>query len=170
MDKHLFATTKTDYSRGKRPPVDCILCAVLKGDPRVESLLVWESSRLAVCLNLYPYNPGHLMVFPRKHVERFRDMTETDALAIHRATVRSLHTLEKVYGPPGFNLGWNLGDHSGASIKHLHFHVVPRYAREVGFMDLVGRARVVVEHPQQTLKSLRKAFKKNNARVLGENT
>ncbi len=160
MKRHLFATNKLDYCRGKRPDVDCILCAVLAGDPRVESLLVWESKRLAVCLNLYPYNPGHLMIFPRKHVERFRDLKERDAMEIHRVTARSLRALERVYHPPGFNLGWNLGDHSGASIKHLHFHVVPRYAREVGFMDLVGKARVVVEHPQKTLAGMRKAFKK----------
>jgi ATP adenylyltransferase len=78
---------------------------------------------------------------------------------IHKTTLRCLKAIEKVYGPPGFNLGWNLGDHSGASIKHIHLHVVPRYMREVGFMDLIGKARVVVEHPKKTLEKMRRAFK-----------
>ena len=56
-------------------------------------------------------------------------------------------------------MGWNLGEHSGASIRHLHLHVVPRYKREVGFMDLLGQARVIVEHPQRTLEKMQKEFR-----------
>ena len=159
MKNQLFVQDKLDYCRGLRPQVDCILCSVLQKDPKVKSLLVWENPTVAICLNLYPYNPGHLMVFPKRHLESYGDLKDREALAVHRAAQLGIRVLEGVYGAPGFNLGWNLGEHSGASIRHLHLHVVPRYKREVGFMDLLGQARVIVEHPQRTLEKMQKEFR-----------
>jgi ATP adenylyltransferase len=160
MQRHLFIPGKLDYCRGKRPTVDCILCAMLKKAPGVEDLRVWEDKRVVVALNLFPYNPGHLMVFPKRHLERFEEVDGSLALALHRTTTRCLKVLEKVYQPLGYNIGWNLGKVSGASIPHIHQHVVPRYAGETGFMDLVGDTRIIVEHPRETLGRMKKAFRK----------
>jgi ATP adenylyltransferase len=131
----------------------------MKGDPEVESLMVHRERAVAVCLNLYPYNPGHLMVFPRRHISDYGSLTDGEALALHRGARDCMRVLTRLYDPPGFNLGWNIGSHSGASIDHLHLHVVPRYQREVGFMDLIAQTRVVVEHPRKTLDKMRRAFR-----------
>jgi hypothetical protein len=67
-------------------------------------------------------------------------------------------SLMPAYSPQGYNIGWNIGDASGASISHLHMHVVPRYHRELGFIDIIGGAKIIVEDPEVTRDSLRAAF------------
>ena len=158
MKGRLFIPNKLNYCQGDRPKVDCILCSVVKKDPAVENLLVWETRRIAVALNLYPYNPGHLIVFPKKHVEDYEALIPSLAAEIHKAAQKCLGILKAEYKPAGFNMGWNLGKQSGASIAHLHMHIVPRYQSEAGFMDLIGETRVIVEHPSVTLKRLRRDF------------
>lgn len=158
MRRNLFIPNKLDYCRGKRPAVDCILCAVVRGETGVEDLRVWEDRQVAIALNLYPYNPGHLMVFPRRHIERYEEVSESLARAIHQATQRCIQVLEKLYQPAGYNIGWNQGKESGASIAHLHQHVVPRYRSETGFMDLLGETRIIVEHPGVTRERICRGF------------
>ena len=79
-----------------------------------------------VLLNKFPYSSGHLMVAPRRHVGALGELTDDEALEIHRLAVASVDVLTRVYGPGGFNLGWNLGRVAGAGIAdHVHLHVVP---------------------------------------------
>jgi ATP adenylyltransferase len=160
MRGRLFIPNKLNYCQGDRPKVDCILCSVLKKDPVVENLMVWETRQIAVALNLYPYNPGHLMVFPKKHVEDYEMLSPSLAAEIHKAAQKCLGILKAEYKPAGFNMGWNLGKQSGASIAHLHMHIVPRYQSEAGFMDLIGDTKIIVEHPRLTRDRLIRAFNK----------
>ena len=158
IEKHNIVRGKLSYARGTRPDVDCILCAVARGDPKVDNLVVYQEQGYFVTLNLYPYNPGHVMVAPEKHIEDIREFTDVDTLEMHRLEVLALNVLEQVYRPSGFNVGYNLGDGSGASIPHLHLQIVPRYRTEVGFFDLLSDSRVIVEAPEVTLDKLRGAF------------
>ena len=158
IEKHRIIRNKLDYARGRRPPVDCILCAVARKDPKVDNLMVFQDGGYLVTLNLYPYNPGHLMVVPEKHIEDVREFSEAEALAMHRLQVLSLQVLDEVYSPSGYNVGYNLGDASGASISHLHLQIVPRYRSEVGFFDILSDSRVIVEEPAVSLAKLREAF------------
>jgi ATP adenylyltransferase len=158
LEKHHIVANKLDYAKGKRPPVACILCAVGQNDPRVDNLVVYEHDRHFVTLNLYPYNPGHLMIVPRHHVLDVRELSEPEVLELHRLQVLALRVLEKEYRPGGFNVGYNLGRASGASIDHLHLQIVPRYGTEVGFFDLLSDSRVIVEEPRVTRQRLRQAF------------
>lgn len=158
MKKHLFVPSKMEYVQGKRPQVECILCAIINHDQRVVDSSVFSSQLMTVSLNLYPYNPGHLMIFPNRHIEHFEDLSKDEVIEMHRLTILSMQVLQKLYQPQGFNIGYNLGERSGASIKHLHRHIVPRYNNELGFIDILSGSKILVEDPKDTLERLRIAF------------
>lgn len=158
MKDRLFVPGKLEYSRGNRPDVPCILCAVVEGSEAVTRLEVHRTPLWVVSLNLYPYNAGHLFLFPSRHLDHLRDMTAEEVAEVHGLQLRCMDVLDELYQPHGYNIGMNHGDASGASIEHLHIHVVPRYRRELGFMDLIGGARIVVEDPVLTQAKVREAF------------
>jgi len=157
--KNLFVPNKIDYAKGKkRPKVECILCAIVSGDDQVEKLEVYESELFIVSLNLYPYTPGHLMVFPKRHIVDIRELTNQEIIQLHTVENLCMNVLDKLYSPDGYNIGYNIGNAAGASIQHLHLHIVPRYPRELGFIDIIGGAKIVVEDPNRTQQRLREAF------------
>lgn len=160
MKKHLFIPSKIDYVRGKRPKVECILCAIIVRDSRVVDTCVYNNSMVTVALNLYPYNPGHLMVFPNRHVEDLTKLSSDEVIEMHRLTVLSMKIIRELYHSQGFNIGYNLGEAAGASIKHLHLHIVPRFRNELGFIDIIAGSKIFVEDPAQAMIKLRKAFLK----------
>ena len=125
IEKHRIVTDKLGYAKGQRPAVDCILCAVTRKDPRVDDLTVFQAEGFFITLNLFPYNPGHLMVVPEKHYEHLRELSNEETLRMHRLQVFSMEVLDQLYQPGGYNLGYNLGQASGASISHLHLQIVP---------------------------------------------
>ena len=84
IPKHRVVRNKLDYAKGKRPPVDCILCAVAGDDPRVDNLIVFQRGGYLITLNLYPYNPGHLMIAPVKHYEDVREFSSEEVMEMHR--------------------------------------------------------------------------------------
>lgn len=142
----LRALGKLDYVQGKnRSDVECILCAVKQDDKRVKSLKVYQDELIFVVLNIYPYNPAHMMVVPNRHVTRFIDLTRKEIEHIFRAIQGLQLLLNELYHPHGYNMGMNQGKNAGASIEHLHFHFVPRYGAELGYIDIVGKSRVVPE-------------------------
>lgn len=149
---------KLDYVRGKRPPVGCILCAVAQGSKKVVDFRIYATRRFIVSLNLYPYNPGHLMLFPRRHLLGVAGLTDGEAKEMFRLIVLCQKVLSRLYAPEGFNVGWNQGGASGASIQHLHVHIVPRYANEIGIMDILSGTRVLVEEPGETIRRIRAEF------------
>ncbi len=154
-DSYVFPLGKGDYIRGERPHVECILCAVNQGSAAVDRLLVGESELMAASINLYPYNSGHLLLFPKRHILDIRQLSPEENSQLWAMTNIFLDLVENLYHPKGFNVGYNLGDSSGASIPHLHMQIIPRYHNEVGMIDLIGGARVVIEDPKVTLKRLR---------------
>ncbi len=158
MRHPLFVPAKRDYVRGARPRVDCILCSVRDRDAKVARLVVAEDRNFLVSLNLFPYNPGHLLGFHRRHIEDFLHLTAREVRALDRWTRRILDDLDAEYEPAGYNIGFNLGRPAGASIGHLHLHIVPRFPNEVGFIDVIGGARVHVDDPAAAARRLRKRF------------
>lgn len=155
---HLFVPSKQAYARGERPQVDCILCEIVAERDTVERLEIHRTDHFLVSLNLHPYNPGHLMVFPRRHVLHPAEFTDEEVTHRHRLELRCIAILEELYRARGYNVGYNLGRASGASIEHWHLHIVPRYERELGFMDIIGGAKIMVEDPIRTRDRLREAF------------
>ena len=135
-----------DYVQGKtKPNVDCILCAVRDNDERVVTLKIYDDEYIFISLNLYPYNPGHLMIIPNRHVISFLELTREEIIHINRTIQGIQLLLDELYSPKGYNIGINQGIIAGASIEHLHIHIVPRYGAELGYIDIVGKTRIVVE-------------------------
>jgi len=164
MRINLFVPDKLEYVRGmKRPDVECILCAIVEGKDKVVRLEAYRSNLFVVALNLYPYTPGHLMVFPKRHITDPRMLSNEEIIELHRVQNLSLDVLEEVYAPHGFNLGYNIGEAGGASINHIHLHIVPRYRRELGFIDIISGAKIIIEDPNISLNKLRQGFIKITA-------
>lgn len=158
--KNLFVPGKLKYARGeRRSDVECILCAIVEESNKVKRLEVHRSGLFVITLNLYPYTPGHLMVFPKRHITDPRMLNSEEVSELHEIQSLCLNVLESVYAPHGFNIGYNIGEASGASIAHLHLHIVPRYRREIGFIDIIAGAKVIVEDPNVSLARLREAFR-----------
>ncbi|TFG16272.1 MAG: HIT domain-containing protein [Promethearchaeota archaeon] len=151
----LRALGKLDYVQGKsRPEVDCILCAVRDNDERVVTLKIYEDTHIFISLNLYPYNPGHMMIIPNRHVISFLELTKEEIIHINRTIQGIQLLLDDLYNPKGYNIGINQGIIAGASIEHLHIHIVPRYGAELGYIDIVGKTRVVVESLESVKQKL----------------
>ena len=161
--EQLYIPTKLAYVKGARPDVECIFCAVATGDNKVKKLEVWRTRRWVVSVNLHPYNVGHLLLFPIRHIADVRDLTKVEAAELHSLQAMSMDVLDAAYSPSGFNIGFNIGRTAGASIEHLHLHLVPRYPNEAGFMDILSQTRTIVENPKRTVVKLRKMFKKLSA-------
>jgi ATP adenylyltransferase len=154
---YFFNFEKLGYLKGGKPE-GCILCLVCKGSPDVESLVVHETPLTMVSLNLYPYNPGHLLVFPRRHVRDIRELSEAERVDIDAVSRLCLDVLDSTHGPSAYNIGYNMGLTAGASIDHLHMHIIPRYPREIGIAELMAGMRVLVQNPLDTKKQLAAAF------------
>lgn len=155
--EYFFNFDKLGYLRGEHSGA-CILCLIAAGSDEVAKLVVTETSDFIVALNLYPYNPGHLLVFPKRHVTDIRQLDEGEAAGLDRLNRRTLDCLDKTLAPSGYNIGFNMGRTAGASIDHLHQHIIPRFLGEIGIAELLGGKRVLVQDPRDTLDSLREAF------------
>jgi ATP adenylyltransferase len=148
---------KLAYLKGKRPD-GCILCLVCGESDEVERLVVADTARFLVSVNLYPYNPGHLIVFPRRHVTDIRQLEADERHELEALTDHCLAALDLAYSPAGYNIGYNMGLAAGASIEHLHLHIIPRYPREIGIAELIAGKRVLVEDPRTTQERVKTAF------------
>ena len=138
--------------------VGCIFCdALARGDN--EPLLIHRGRRTFVILNKFPYNNGHLMVVPVRHVSRLAGLDQEELAELMTLTQTAERVLASVYAPHGFNMGLNLGKPAGAGVlDHLHLHVVPRWDGDTNFMSVVGETRVLPEELPATVARLRKAF------------
>jgi ATP adenylyltransferase len=105
------------------------------------------------------------MIFPNKHKEDIRELTKKEWMDLYELQKLSINVIDKLYNPTGYNFGFNLGKDGGASIPHIHFHIVPRYKNEVGIIELFSDARIIVENPIETQKKLKKEFKKLNLKI-----
>jgi ATP adenylyltransferase len=137
------------------PDEGCVFCKA--GDD-----LVLIRGRVSyVILNLFPYNNGHLMVVPARHVGSLHDMTRDELDEVMRFTRDAEIALAEAYTPQGINIGINLGRPAGAGVlDHLHVHVVPRWAGDTNFMSVVGNVRVLPEELGETAKRLRPIFER----------
>ncbi|MEV0715168.1 HIT domain-containing protein [Asanoa sp. NPDC050611] len=112
--------------------------------PAAESLVVARGKVVYAVLNLYPYNPGHLLICPYRHVADYTDLTDEEVAEVASFTQDAMRTIRRVSGAHGFNIGINQGSVAGAGIAgHLHQHVVPRYGGDANFMPIVGQTKVL---------------------------
>ncbi|HDM43300.1 MAG TPA: HIT domain-containing protein [Firmicutes bacterium] len=164
FNNYLFVPDKARYIEERRRVNECVICRILAGDKNYKDLIVYRDSNFSISLNLYPYNPGHVMIFPDRHIEDLRELTDDEAKTMHWLITLTMDVLSDEYSPAGFNVGYNIGKASGASISHLHCHIVPRYANELGMMDIIAGTRVIVEDVDKSYKRLKKAFERQQKR------
>jgi len=132
--------------------VFCVAATRAEADP----LIVFQGTTCFVILNLYPYNNGHLMVVPARHVGRLSALTLEEQEEMMRLTRAAEMALEERYHPHGFNMGLNLGKPAGAGVlDHLHMHIVPRWNGDTNFMTVVGETRVLPETLDESARHLR---------------
>lgn len=130
--------------RGDDQDQGCPFCEVQTRAEDPDSLVVAMGSRCFVVLNLHPYNPGHLMVLPKRHVADLEDLDTEEGAELMSATQRSIRVLRQVSGPHAFNVGLNLGGVAGGSLsQHLHQHVVPRWSGDVNFITVAGGTKTL---------------------------
>lgn len=151
------AARKGRKSAKSKPP--CLFCAFGRRRPAAGNLLLAESPLSLVMLNLYPYNVGHVMVAPRRHLGSVSAITSDEAVDLTAWLGRVERALRKEYRPHGFNLGVNVGRPAGAGVLgHLHWHVVPRWNGDTNFMPVTGGAKVLPESLDRTYRRLKRAL------------
>jgi ATP adenylyltransferase len=156
------------YVTGAARTSDCVFCAADDEGGDGQGRLIVHRGRLAyVILNLYPYNNGHLMVVPRRHVATLADTGADELAELFTLTRLSEIALTEAYAPQGLNVGINLGRPAGAGVAdHLHIHLVPRWTGDTNFMTVVGESRVLPETLDQSAARLAPIF----ARLAGTGT
>jgi ATP adenylyltransferase len=156
--RRLFTPWRRAYVTEGVRTEGCVLCRAQEPG-EAEKLVVHVGERNFVVMNLYPYNAGHVMVAPKRHLGSLGEATEEE-LAEMMALVRRLEkTFQEVYLPDGINVGMNLGRSAGAGVTdHIHLHVVPRWTGDTNFVTVVGETRVIPEDPVEACARLRARF------------
>jgi ATP adenylyltransferase len=143
---------------GYEQPAGCPFCAA-PAAPEESSLVVGRGAQVYAVLNLYPYNPGHLMVCPYRHVADYPDLDEAETAELSAFTRRAMRVIRSVSSPHGFNIGMNQGAVAGAGIAaHLHQHVVPRWGGDANFMPVIARTKVLPQLLADTRALLARAW------------
>ena len=154
--ERLWSPWRGEYVTSAGSPDGCFLCAASAGD--ADDLVVGRDAATVTLLNRFPYNPGHLMVSPHAHVPDLVAAGDDVASRVMVAARRAIRVLTEAMRPDGFNLGVNHGAAAGASVDHLHMHVVPRWGGDTNFMPVVGETKVLPESLEQSAEKLRAAF------------
>lgn len=146
----LWTPYRMAYISGEKKPADasagaCPFCAAPSHSDD-EGLIVYRGATCFVLMNLFPYNSGHLLVCPYRHVSDYTDLTREEREELGDLTATAMRVTREVAGPQGFNLGMNQGEVAGAGIAaHLHQHVVPRWAGDANFFPIIARTKAVPE-------------------------
>jgi ATP adenylyltransferase len=144
---------------GGEPPSGCIFCDRPKAGDDRQSLIVGRREHAFAILNRFPYNNGHLMVVPYRHVPSVEGLDSQERLAVMDLTAESLHVLREAMRPEGFNCGVNIGRVAGAGVAdHVHVHIVPRWNGDTNFMPVTGLTKVVSQHLLETFDALAPKF------------
>jgi ATP adenylyltransferase len=137
----------------------CIFCNKPSENQDKKNFILFRGKSAFVIMNFYPYNNGHLMIVPFRHISDIADLTADEKLELMDLLALSKEALRQTMSPQGFNIGMNLGEVAGAGIKdHLHFHIVPRWNGDTNFMPICGHTKVVSEGLTETWEKLKKAF------------
>lgn len=156
--KTLWAPWRLEYIRGARMK-GCLLCKKPKERDDRRNYILLRSRRTFVMLNAYPYNNGHLLISPYRHVPSLENLDGATLAEMMRITNRSLAAIRKAFSPDGINIGVNIGKMAGAGIAgHVHIHLVPRWSGDTNFMSVFAETRVLPQHLASTYDDLAPYF------------
>jgi ATP adenylyltransferase len=155
---HRLAYIQADKEPVGDEPEGCPFCRLVESDDQ-SALILARGRTVYAVLNLYPYNPGHLMVVPYRHVPDYTELTGDETVELAQFTQRAMTVVRKVSSAHGFNIGMNQGVIAGAGIAaHLHQHVVPRWGGDANFMPVIGHTKVLPQLLGQTRELLAGAW------------
>ncbi len=144
-------------SKYKKLPAEkeknCRFCDVFKSKK-----YIYVSKKHFIMINEYPYNAGHVMIAPHRHVIDIRDLTNEEFWDMFELLKKTMNVLQKGYNTSNFNIGLNIGTPAGSSFEHLHLQVLPRWEGDSGFLETTASTRILKETPQETIEKLKKLF------------
>ena len=154
-----------EYIQQARGDIEgCLFCEALQRGDDAHAMILDRGNYGFVLMNAYPYNPGHLMIAPIRHVGDPQDLSRDELADLGELLQRSLRALTDEMHPDGFNIGMNLGRVAGAGVPdHLHWHVVPRWNGDTNFITVTGEMRVLPESLEDTYKKLLPRFTSHSA-------
>ena len=159
MDK-LWAPWRIGYVAKKKKEY-CIFCRIAKEKNDKKNYICLRSQYCFAVLNTFPYNNGHILIVPYRHIARWDKITTTELTDINETLKKILKFEENILKPHGFNIGMNLGEASGAGIaQHLHIHIVPRWRSDANFMPTIAAARIIPQSLDELWARLNKELKK----------
>ena len=145
-----------EYASIERPK-GCFICEAVRTDKPDEKLVLYKGKMTIVLMNLYPYNTGHLLIAPIRHVPSIENLSEKELLALFKAVKSSVESLRRALNPHGFNIGINLGRVAGAGLEeHVHVHIVPRWEGDTNFMPILANTKVIPEALKDTYLKLKR--------------
>jgi ATP adenylyltransferase len=157
--KRMWAEWRMSYiqsGQGKR----CLFCEALKKRDR-DAFVLERTKHSFMMLNAFPYNSGHVMVAPSRHVRHLHGLREEELVDLARLVARGEKALRSAYKPQGMNIGVNLGKCAGAGVPgHLHVHIVPRWEADTNFMPVIGETKVMPESLTSTMRRIKEALGK----------
>ncbi|MBF7081756.1 HIT domain-containing protein [Desulfallas sp. Bu1-1] len=162
--ERLWAPWRSVYI-GKDHGSGCIFCEKLNaaGEKDRENYVLFRGEKAFVILNIYPYNNGHLLVAPARHVGDIEELDPVEMQELFSTTRLMVKLLRRAFNPDGFNVGVNLGKIAGAGIPgHFHIHIVPRWGGDTNFMPVLGDVRVISEALDMTYAKLKEALEREN--------
>jgi ATP adenylyltransferase len=156
--KRIWSPWRVQYIRVPNP-IGCIFCDKPKEDRDIENFILFRGNKNFVIMNAFPYNPGHLMVVPYRHVGKLEDLTTDERNDHYEIVSRSVGILREASKTDNFNVGMNLGRVAGAGIAdHIHTHIVPRWNGDSNFMPVIGETRVISESMTDIYNRLKARF------------
>jgi ATP adenylyltransferase len=156
--EQIWAPWRIEYILMEKPE-GCILCEKPGQINDTLNYILYRGEKNFVIMNSYPYNPGHLMVAPYRHVANLEELTDEELHEHFRIVSRSIKALKELFNPGGFNIGMNIGKVAGAGIdEHVHTHIVPRWQGDTNFMPVVSDIRIVPEALAETYEKLKGKF------------
>jgi ATP adenylyltransferase len=163
MEK-LWAPWRLQYIQKNEENQGCVFCKKLQESADRDNLLLYRGTSCFVVLNLFPYNNGHLLVIPNRHVSDMNDLNESEDRELWKLTRFSKNNLAKAFRAEGFNIGMNCGRSAGAGIDaHLHMHIVPRWNGDTNFMPILGDTKVISQGLVQAYDQLYPYFHDSDA-------
>jgi ATP adenylyltransferase len=154
--EHIWAPWRIGYVLQAEEKDGCFLCEKPKEDNDEPNLILLRGKSNFIILNSFPYNPGHLMIVPYRHIGHLDRLSDEEAKEHFELVKRSLRLLTEVIKPAGFNIGMNLGKVAGAGVDdHVHTHIVPRWQGDTNFMPVISDTKVLPEALAETYKKLK---------------
>lgn len=154
----LWAPWRMEYINISKDP-GCIFCKAIKSADDRKSYILKKTEKAFCIMNIFPYNNGHLMVAPKRHIGEIEKLDKTELMEMMQLVQESIQVLKEVFNTDGFNVGMNLGKLAGAGVEgHIHIHIVPRWTGDTNFMPIIANTKIISQSLDEGYKLLSKSF------------